>query len=72
MAVGKLLSTPALDGGTDGDALPPNGEFSLEWIQNFPWEKQRPKVEAALAFLKAEGCTKIGVMSAAQGSNPTA
>ena len=67
VAVGKFLSTPALDGGTDGDALPPDGEFNLEWIKNFPWEKQRPKLEAALGFLKAEGCTKIGVMGFCYG-----
>ena len=30
-------------------------------LDQVPWEKQ-PKVEAALGFLKAEGCTKIGVM----------
>ena len=70
VAVGKFLSTPALDGGTDGDALPPDGEFNLEWIKNFPWEKQRPKVEAALGFLKAEGCTKIGVMGFCYGGHP--
>ena len=59
MCVPKLL-TPCMGEGTDGDALPPDGAFSMDWIKNFPWEKQRPKVQAALGFLKAEGCTKIG------------
>ena len=70
VAVGKFLATPALDGGTDGDALPPDGAFSMDWIKNFPWEKQQPKVEAALGFLKAEGCTKIGVMGFCYGGHP--
>ena len=69
VAVGKFLA-PALDGGTDGDALPPDGDFSMDWIKQFPWETQRPKVEAALGFLKAEGCSKIGVLGFCYGGHP--
>ena len=52
VVVGKMLSTPALDGGTDGDALPPGGTFSLEWIKNFPCvasEAKRTAVRACAA-----------------------
>jgi len=69
--VAKMLSTPALDGGTDGDALPPDGQFSMDWIKNFPWEKQQPKVVAALGHLKAAGCAKIGVMGFCYGGHPS-
>ena len=37
--------------------------------QNFPWEKQKPKVEAALGYLKAAGCEKIGVMGFCYGAH---
>jgi len=52
VVVGKFLSTPCFEGGTDGDALPPGGSFDMEWIKNFPWPKQAPKVAAVAAFCK--------------------
>lgn len=70
VVVAKLLADPALDGGTDGDALPPGGEFSMDWIKNFPWPKQQPKVAAALAYLKSKGCAKIGVFGFCYGGHP--
>jgi dienelactone hydrolase len=69
VVVAKLLA-PGVDGGTDGDALPPDGEFSMDWIKGFPWEKQKPKVEAALAYLKGKGASKIGVFGLCYGGHP--
>ena len=70
VAVGKLLATPPLDGGTDGDALPPGGAFSMDWIKNFAWPSQQPKVAAMLAHLKAAGPQRIGVMGFCYGGHP--
>ena len=76
VAVGKFLSTPAKDGGTDGDALPPGGSFDLEWMSsNFSWPKQQPKVAGALAYLKSrlaelQGPCKIGVVGFCYGGHP--
>lgn len=61
VVVPKLL-TPCMDGGTDGDALSPDSKFDMEWIKQFPWPTQKPKVDAALAFLRSKGATKIGVI----------
>ena len=69
VAVPKIL-TPSLDGGTDGDALPPKGSFSMDWIKNFPWEVQKPKVDAVLSFVRAKGGAKIGVVGICYGAHP--
>jgi len=71
VVVPKLLATPALDGGTDGDALPPDGAFSLDWIKNFPWEKQKPKMADVLAYVKSKGVAKVGMMGFCYGGHPT-
>ena len=69
VAVPKLL-TPCMGEGTDGDALPPDGAFDMEWIKGFPWPTQKPKVDAALAFLRTKGVAKIGVMGFCYGGHP--
>lgn len=42
----------------------------MDWIKNFPWPKQQPKVAAALAYLKSKGCAKIGVFGFCYGGHP--
>ena len=69
VAVPKLL-TPCLGEGTDGDALPPDGQFSMDWMKGFPWTTQKPKVDAALGLLRSKGATKIGVMGFCYGGHP--
>lgn len=70
VAVPKLL-TPALDGGTDGDALPPDGAFNMDWIKNFPWTTQKQKIDAVLAFFRNKiANVKIGVMGFCYGGHP--
>ena len=77
VVVGKFLSTPALDGGTDGDALPPGGAFSMDWIKNFPWSSQQSKVHNALAYCKTRVAAlapsltcKFGVVGFCYGGHP--
>lgn len=70
VVVPKLL-TPCMGEGTDGDALPPDGAFSMDWIKNFPWTAQKAKVDAALAYLRSQGATKIGVMGFCYGGHPS-
>jgi len=69
VVVPKML-TPALDGGCDGDALPAGGAFDAEWLKQFPWPVQQPKVEAALEYLKGKGAAKIGVVGFCYGGHP--
>ena len=68
--VGKFLVTEGR-AGTDGDALEPDASFDLNWIKTFPWEVQKPKVNACLAYLHASGATKIGVMGFCYGGHPS-
>jgi len=69
VAVPKLL-TPCMGEGTDGDALPPDGAFSMDWIKGFPWATQKPKVDAALGLLRSKGAAKLGVMGFCYGGHP--
>ena len=39
----------------------------MAWIKTFPWEKQKPKVDACLAYLKDAGAAAIGVMGFCYG-----
>lgn len=66
--VGKFLVTPGMPG-TDGDALPPDGQFDMDWIKTFPWETQKPKVDACLKYLAANGIDKMGVMGFCYGGH---
>ena len=55
---------------SDGDALPPDGAFSMDWIKGFPWATQKPKVDAALGLLRSKGAAKLGVMGFCYGGHP--
>ncbi|KAI9023465.1 Alpha/Beta hydrolase protein [Hyaloraphidium curvatum] len=65
--VPKLL-TPPFEGGTDGDALPP--DFDIEnrmndlvgYLQNFKFPELKAKIKACLEALKAGGAEKIGMV----------
>ena len=70
--VPKLLS-PALEGGTDGDGLPPSFDIGARgadfgpWITQIPWAAIRPKVEALLAYARAAGGAVFGVVGCCWG-----
>mmetsp|Transcript_26674 Transcript_26674/g.82044 ORF Transcript_26674/g.82044 Transcript_26674/m.82044 type:complete len:298 (+) Transcript_26674:1041-1934(+) len=70
--VPKLLQPP-LEGGTDGDGLPPTfdlqarGADFLPWIKTVTWEATKPKVEALLAHAKADGASTVGVVGCCWG-----
>ena len=70
VATAKLLSPPA-DGGTDGDGMSPTSKFNLDWVRQFPWSTQRPKVAAAVTYLtQTRGCSKVGVVGFCYGGHP--
>lgn len=68
VVVPKLLSSPAFEGGTDGDALPPTYDLGtrkeyVEWLKAFDWEtKIKPNTDKVMDHLVSKGCTKIGGM----------
>jgi len=65
--VPKIL-TPGFE--HDGDGAAPTSGFNVEWISQFKWSVQKPKLDAALALCKAEGITKIGVLGLCYGGHP--
>ena len=69
VVVPKLL-TPPKEGGTDGDALSPTSQFDLEWVKQFPWDVQKPKLAAVVEYLKGQGVTKVGVLGFCYGGHP--
>jgi len=69
VVVPKLLSPPK-DGGTDGDALAPTAAFDMEWIMQFPWEVQKPKLAAVVEHLKQQGISKVGMLGFCYGGHP--
>jgi len=69
VVVPKYLN-PVFEGGTDGDAMSPTSQFNMEWIKQFPWEVQKPKLDAAIALCKSQGITKIGVFGFCYGGHP--
>jgi dienelactone hydrolase len=70
--VPKLL-TPALEGGTDGDGLPPGFEIETRgaefgpWVKNIPWAAIEPKVKSLIAHVKRQGATSMGVVGCCWG-----
>lgn len=71
--VPKLLSPP-LEGGTDGDGLPPDFNMGARgaefgpWITQIPWRGSvQPKVEALLAYAKEAGAGTFGVVGCCWG-----
>mmetsp|Transcript_20785 Transcript_20785/g.37861 ORF Transcript_20785/g.37861 Transcript_20785/m.37861 type:complete len:256 (+) Transcript_20785:63-830(+) len=69
VVVGKFL-TPVREGGTDGDAMSPTSEFDMDWIKQFPWSVQKPKLDAVLGFVRSKGATKIAVFGFCYGGHP--
>ena len=65
--VPKVLQ-PAFQGGTDGDGLPPDFDLGsrmeefMGWVKTVKWDGIDSKVNALLAYAKAEGATSIGVV----------
>ena len=65
--VPKVLQ-PAFQGGTDGDGLPPDFDLGsrmeefMGWVKTVKWDGIDKKVNALLAYAKAEGATSIGVV----------
>jgi len=70
MVVIPKLLTPVFEGGTDGDAMSPTSEFNMDWIKQFSWKTQKPKLDAAIALCKAKGITKIGMFGFCYGGHP--
>ena len=70
--VPKLLAPP-LEGGTDGDGLPPTFDMGARgaefgpWIKTVPWSSVGPKVEALLAYARAAGATSFGAVGCCWG-----
>jgi len=69
VVIPKLLN-PVFEGGTDGDGMSPTSAFNMDWIKQFPWPTQKPKVDAAIALCKSKGITKIGVFGFCYGGHP--
>jgi len=69
VVVPKYLN-PVFEGGTDGDAMSPTSDFNMEWIKQFPWSTQKPKMDACIELCKAAGITKIGVFGFCYGGHP--
>mmetsp|Transcript_7499 Transcript_7499/g.18200 ORF Transcript_7499/g.18200 Transcript_7499/m.18200 type:complete len:264 (-) Transcript_7499:114-905(-) len=72
--VPKVLN-PTLEGGTDGDGLPPNFDLSVRGGEFGPWVTQIPfvggidkKVEALIAYAKEQGATKLGMVGCCWGA----
>lgn len=45
VVIPKILN-PTFEGGTDGDAMSPTSIFNMNWIKQFPWPVQKPKIDA--------------------------
>lgn len=66
VAIPKLLQ-PAFEGGTDGDALPPNIDLGARGAEVWPWlgqfkytEVLQPKIDAILGHFKDIGIEAVG------------
>jgi carboxymethylenebutenolidase len=74
VVIPKLLADPAFEGGTDGDALPPNfdmgsrgGEFQ-GWLKDqHPFTKQQPLLQDLHGYLCSAGVEKIYLMGICWG-----
>ena len=73
VVIPKLLQ-PALEGGTDGDGLPPDFDLGARgadfgpWVTQIPWSTIEPQVDAILADLNGRGITKIGHLGTCWGA----
>lgn len=70
MVVIPKILTPVFEGGTDGDGMAPTSAFNMDWLKGFPYNVQRPKMDAAIALCKAKGITKIAVVGFCYGGHP--
>lgn len=72
VVVPKLL-VPCFEGGTDGDALPPDLNLSERGQECWPWLAQfnhvtvKPKTDSLFAHLKEQGIVTIGVVGICWG-----
>jgi len=69
VVIPKLLN-PVFEGGTDGDAMSPSSAFNMDWIKQFPWTVQKPKLDTALKLCKDKGIAKIAVLGFCYGGHP--
>lgn len=69
VVIPKILN-PAFEGGTDGDAMSPSSTFNMDWIKQFPWSVQKPKIDTALKFCTDNGVTKVCVFGFCYGGHP--
>ena len=73
VVIPKLLQ-PALEGGTDGDGLPPDFDLGARgadfgpWVTAVPWSKLEPQVNALLDEINGRGISKIGCMGTCWGA----
>ena len=70
--VPKLLQ-PALEGGTDGDGLPPSfnmgergGDFK-SWVIQIPWNTIEPKLQKLMSYAKEQGAKSFGTIGCCWG-----
>jgi len=62
------LFIPNFEGGTDGDALPPDFDLNVRggecwpWLAQFTYEFLKPKTDALLAHVREQGVVKIGLL----------
>jgi len=75
-AVPKILE-PCLEGGTDGDGLPPDFDLATRGAEMGPWIKPitwdgtvKPRMQALLGFMKAQKVTTLGMMGFCYGAYP--
>ena len=58
VVIPKILSSPPFEGGTDGDALPPNFDMGsrrsefMEWIKGQPFTMQQPLLKSMVNYLR--------------------
>lgn len=71
----KLLSEPAFEGGTNGDALPPDfdmtgrrGEFAYWMKTSHPFSTQEPTLRKMMSYLDSKGITKIYMIGVCWGA----
>lgn len=73
VVIPKLLQ-PALEGGTDGDGLPPDFDLGARmadfgpWVSQNPWSKLEPQVSSLLDEINDRGISKIGCMGTCWGA----
>jgi len=69
-----LLNT--VDGGTDGDGLPPTFNFATDgakfpgFVKSNPWSQIKPRILASIKYLKSHGVEKIGTVGFCWGGWP--